>query len=438
MVFARVRSLLSVAVLLASSAFAYDNARSDNVVAYWGQNSYGASHGGDSGNWQKTLSYYCNDDSINVFPISFVHVFFGAGGLPSMDLSNICSPNGAVFPGSALPNCQFLASDIQTCQSKGKLITLSLGGATGATSFNSDAQATQFADTIWNLFLGGSSSTRPFGNAVLDGVDFDIESGTGQYYATFAKQLRSRMNGGSKKYYLTAAPQCVFPDAALGNVINSVGFDAIYVQFYNNWCGLQNYDNANAWNFNVWDNWAKTASPNKNVKVYIGAPASSTAANAGYVDINRLKQIALETKAKYSSFGGVMFWDASQAYVNGRFDKATKAFLTGGTVTPPTDPPPSTGCGNVAAWNKGTTYVGGNRASYNGRLWEAKWWTLGETPGSADVWKDVGACFAKVSSQKVDKVQTKAMKASQLSKFNLTLSDVEETERIKSRLFKAL
>jgi chitinase len=31
----------------------------------------------------------------------------------------------------------------------------------------------------------------------------------------------------------------------MGTVINQVGFDALYVQFYNNWCGLQNYNNAN-------------------------------------------------------------------------------------------------------------------------------------------------------------------------------------------------
>lgn len=51
----------------------------------------------------------------------------------------------------------------------GKLLTLSLGGAGGAYGFSSDAQGVQFADTVWNLFLGGSSSTRPFGDAVLDG-----------------------------------------------------------------------------------------------------------------------------------------------------------------------------------------------------------------------------------------------------------------------------
>lgn len=56
-----------------------------------------------------------------------------------------------------------------TCQSKGKIVTMSLGGATGSVGFSSDSQAETFADTVWNTFLGGSSSTRPFGNAVLDG-----------------------------------------------------------------------------------------------------------------------------------------------------------------------------------------------------------------------------------------------------------------------------
>ena len=83
--------------------------------------------------------------------------------------SQTCSVNTGVFPGSQLPNCQFLAGAIQNCQNKGKIVTLSLGGATGAAGFSSDAQAVSFADQIWNLFLGGTSSIRPFGDAVLDG-----------------------------------------------------------------------------------------------------------------------------------------------------------------------------------------------------------------------------------------------------------------------------
>ena len=68
-----------------------------------------------------------------------------------------------------MPDCSFLASDIQFCQSKGKIVTISLGVAYVSNTFSSDSQASSFGDTRWNLFLGGSSSTRPFGSAVLDG-----------------------------------------------------------------------------------------------------------------------------------------------------------------------------------------------------------------------------------------------------------------------------
>ena len=62
-----------------------------------------------------------------------------------------------------------MIKDIKTCQSKGKLITLSLGGATGQVGFSNDTEAETFADQIWNQFLGGHSSIRPFGDAILDG-----------------------------------------------------------------------------------------------------------------------------------------------------------------------------------------------------------------------------------------------------------------------------
>lgn len=84
-----------------------------------------------------------------------------------------------------------MAKDIQTCQSKGKLVTLSLGGGTGQVGFSSDSQAQTFATQVWNMFLGGKSSTRPFGSVVLDGLDLDIESGTPAHYPAFVNQIRS-------------------------------------------------------------------------------------------------------------------------------------------------------------------------------------------------------------------------------------------------------
>ena len=78
--------------------------------------------------------------------------------------------SNGTFPGTSLAKCQKMADDITACQANGTSVTLSLGGANGtAVSFTGDDQARNFADTIWDLFLGGSSDERPFGDAILDG-----------------------------------------------------------------------------------------------------------------------------------------------------------------------------------------------------------------------------------------------------------------------------
>jgi chitinase len=47
-----------------------------------------------------------------------------------------------------------MAADIKQCQAKGKKITLSLGGATAKVGFSSKSQAQNFAEEVWNMFLG--------------------------------------------------------------------------------------------------------------------------------------------------------------------------------------------------------------------------------------------------------------------------------------------
>ncbi|CCL98777.1 uncharacterized protein FIBRA_00782 [Fibroporia radiculosa] len=399
-------------------AGAFDISSTDNLAVYWGQNSYGAT-GGNTADYQQPISYYCQDDVINAFPVAFLDVFFGEGGEPSIDLANTCSTaNDPVFNGTQMPDCTFLASDIETCQSAGKIVTISLGGATGAVGFSNASQAEDFATTIWDLFLGGSSSIRPFGSAVLDGVDLDIEGGSTEYYSNFVSSLRSLMNSGDKSYYITAAPQCPFPDAYIGSVINAEPFDAVYVQFYNNYCQLTEYDNANDWDFSTWDNWAKNTSPNPDVKVYIGAPAAQAAASSGYVDAATLGEIAIQTRQNYSSFGGIMLWDASQAYANDRYDAQVKSYLTGAATPVTTTTAPATtatttatttssapattttaatsgNCAGVATWVANVAYESGDQVVYNGNLWTATEWSYAETPGgSAGAWTDDGACTA--------------------------------------------
>lgn len=89
---------------------------------------------------------------------------------PYLRGAKICSASGTnVFNGTDLADCSFMAPQIKACQNNGKIVTLSLGGATAVPGFSSNSQARAFADQIWALFLGGSSPTRPFGSAVLDG-----------------------------------------------------------------------------------------------------------------------------------------------------------------------------------------------------------------------------------------------------------------------------
>lgn len=37
--------------------------------------------------------------------------------------------------------------------------------------------------------MGGSANNRPFGSAIIDGLDFDIEKGRGEYVVDFMDRL---------------------------------------------------------------------------------------------------------------------------------------------------------------------------------------------------------------------------------------------------------
>ncbi|KAG1042898.1 hypothetical protein G6F43_011788 [Rhizopus delemar] len=275
-----------------------------NVMYYWGQNSAGGA------TTQGTLSSYCQSGKADIILLSFLHIF-NLGGLPQISLSNACE--NTFFPNSQLLSCPAIGSDIKTCQAKGVKILLSLGGATGAYGFTSDAEGQQFAETLWDLFGRGSSETRPFGDAIIDGIDLDIEGGSSGGYAALVTALRSK--SASQDFLIGAAPQCPFPDALLGPVIDAVGLDYVNVQFYNNYCSALGA----SFNFDVWDTWAKTQSANKQIKVYLTLPGSPRAAGSGYVDMASLSRLVPSVASRYASYGGVSVWDASQAWNNPGF-----------------------------------------------------------------------------------------------------------------------
>ena len=122
-----------------------------------------------------------------------------------MNLANHCGTFFSSYP--ALLSCPTVGSDIQYCQSQGKKVLISLGGAVGTYGFTSDQQAQGFATTIWNMFLGGTNSSypRPFGTGVvMNGVDLDIEAGVITGYAAFVNQLRTYFaTDSSNTYYVS-------------------------------------------------------------------------------------------------------------------------------------------------------------------------------------------------------------------------------------------
>lgn len=236
-----------------------------------------------------------------------------------------------------------LRADIELCQSEyGKTIMLSIGGATYTEGgFSSSAEAVTAADNVWAMFgpvQSGSTINRPFGDAVVDGFDFDFESST-QDMEPFANELRSLMNEtmetGGKTYYLSAAPQCPYPDAADNDMLDgTVYFDWVQIQFYNNYCGVSSFVAGDttqpSYNFDTWDTWASTISANRNVKILVGIP-SNTGAGSGYTTGSTL-EAAIEYSATFSSFGGVMMWDMSQLYENtGFLDEVVEYLGSGGS-----------------------------------------------------------------------------------------------------------
>jgi chitinase len=227
---------------------------------------------------------------------------------------------------------------IKKCQEAGKIILLSMGGATGAPFFNSEEAGSDYADTLWNMFGAGSKSgvPRPFGDAVVDGFDFDIEAGSSVGLTGMAKRLRVLYDTDPKKiYYISGAPQCPFPDAHLGPsganknyVMRDSWFDFAFVQFYNNYChfGGSNF------NFETWNTWAQEGK----TQIFLGVPGDSYAASWGYQPASKVIEVLGNLVKSFGPqnggwLGGYMTWDVGSSEYNtaggASFASSISAFL---------------------------------------------------------------------------------------------------------------
>lgn len=136
------------------------------------------------------------------------------------------------------PACAQIVRDIEYCQSQGKLILLSLGGAGGNYGLSNQSDAEALASDIWAMYgpsQPGYTGPRPLGNVILDGFDLDIENNVGAYnYIFLIWKLRELFETApTRKFYISGAPQCVVPDASMGDMIFNSPFDYLFIQYYN-------------------------------------------------------------------------------------------------------------------------------------------------------------------------------------------------------------
>lgn len=117
----------------------------------------------------------------------------------------------------------------------------------------------------------------------------------------------------SKTYYISAAPQCIRPDASIPlDAMQTMDF--IFVQFYNNpACNLGGpgfVDSFKAWSSDL---SANGGGP----KLYIGSPGCVGCASTGYLDpATMASTFASANEAGISNFGGIMLWDGPMAMEN--------------------------------------------------------------------------------------------------------------------------
>ncbi|KAL1988822.1 hypothetical protein VTN96DRAFT_7706 [Rasamsonia emersonii] len=298
-------------------------------VVYWGQNGGGIVENND-------LATYCTSTSgIDIIVLAFLYEWGNGVTIPSGTIGQSCY----ISTSGEGQNCDDLAKAIDTCKANGVKVILSLGGASGSYSLQSQEQAETIGQNLWEAYgnAGNGSVPRPFGSTFVNGWDFDIEANSGnQYYQYLIAKLRSNFaSDPSNTYYITGAPQCPIPEPNMNVIVTNAQFDYLWIQFYNNpGCSVNGNINFDQWKTNI----ANT--PSANAKLFIGVPASplgATGTESGaqyYLQPSALASLVGQYQSD-PAFGGVMMWNAgfSDSNVNNgcTYAQEAKHILTTGS-----------------------------------------------------------------------------------------------------------
>ena len=304
-----------------------------NLFAWWGQNG------------QAPLGDFCKDTTYDVIIMSFLNTYKGAGGYPGMNLGTYThtfpqTPAQKAAGATDLWDAKDVAADIVKCQAAGKKIFLSLGGAVAHASenFATEQEGTDFANMVWNLFLGGTSTLRPFGSVVLDGIDINNESWNTLGYGSLITGLRSQMDANKKtapsgQYWLSGA---AWPCDKITNSPNipysSFGsFDYITVQFYNSGTGVACNHISPPTSTSGFTAAVKqwSAAMSANTMLLVGALGVSQGQYGFLPPADLVTEVGQIRKLGLNNVGGYSLWDATVAQQIG-MDGPVKAALIKG------------------------------------------------------------------------------------------------------------
>ncbi|KAJ1275623.1 hypothetical protein BS78_05G149500 [Paspalum vaginatum] len=276
-----------LALLLSCLAAPAVGKQTNQLTVFWGRNK-------DEG----TLREACDTGLYTTVIISFYSVFGHGrywGDLSGHPLSGV-------------------GADIKHCQAKGIPVLLSIGGGGGDYSLPTSGSAADVADNLWNAHLGGRRAGvfRPFGDAVLDGIDFYIDRGAPDHYDELARRLDgyNRFYRGRKGVRLTATPRCGYPDPRLERALGTGLFERIHVRFY----GDDGCAYAKGGTGGVVRQWEKWTARYPNSQVYLGLAAAESGVPQGAkgsvaVYLKYLYYDLLPKVQKAPNYGGIMVWD---------------------------------------------------------------------------------------------------------------------------------
>ena len=231
---------------------------------------------------------------------------------------------------------KFIA-DIKAKQAQGKIVALSLGGQNGSVLVNNEAEADNFANSLYEII-------QKYG---FDGIDVDLESGVAvgtpilEYLPLGIKKLKAKVG---EDFFLSMAPEWVYveggytayggPWGAYLPMINALRDDlsVIHPQYYNNGAVYTPYRTA-PYEAGSTDQLVATAKMliegfeyNNTTfeglrpdQVGFGVPSGPQSAGSGFTTVQNVTNAldcltklqncgSLEPNQAYPTFRGVMTW----------------------------------------------------------------------------------------------------------------------------------